>query len=267
MKNILIGSRSLDYWLDAGIVKPGTDWDVISESPIEGCEWHDPCLLSNHKFSRYTDEKHIVYHQDRKFYVCDLKGLSIIKRSHLHRDLSWQKHITHYHKYLIDYRTTYKQTDWNLLLERTRLTEKQFPQQGPNLNQTVEDFFDDAVVKKHDHDYLHSLFAYLEKPMYTKLQTDSSKAWCERALWESLSYTQRVLCVAEETYVIATERFLVPNNWDYNKKVAYNKALQKVCTTLTKGWFRDFAIENYPEVQALFNKPKIDKVQSILEGI
>jgi hypothetical protein len=33
-----------------------------------------------------------------------------------------------------------------------------------------------------------------------------------------------------------------------------------VCTTLCSGWFRDYAIDNYPQLVSVFNKQKFDKV-------
>ena len=47
--------------------------------------------------------------------------------------------------------------------------------------------------------------------------------------------------------------------------LCYMKALKKVCTTLTSGWFRDFAIDHYPSVVRNFNKEKFNIVKAILE--
>jgi hypothetical protein len=61
--------------------------------------------------------------------------------------------------------------------------------------------------------------------------------------------------------VIAMERFLIPNDWKYSLFGAYYKALTKVCTTLSSGWFRDFAIDNHPEIMALFDKRKFIELE------
>ena len=82
-----------------------------------------------------------------------------------------------------------------------------------------------------------------------------------------MAYNQKVQCVAEETYVIGLERFLIPVDFDFNSRIAYNKALEKVCTTLCSGWFRDFAIENYPEILGLFSKDKFKQVQDTLDNL
>ena len=142
-----------------------------------------------------------------------------------------------------------------------------FPQKGPNLNQTVEQFFDDGATKVYNHDYLHSLFASQEQRMYNRLQLDHARAWCSKELWEELPREDKLKWIAEETYVIATERFLVPKDWNYPMKLAYGKALNKVCTTLCKGWLRCFAIDNYPELLQMMDENKFKQVKEKLMNL
>jgi hypothetical protein len=261
MKSILIGSRALDYWHDLQLCKPATDFDVISAFPIEGTEWHDRWLLNNDSFDEFTSEEHTLDFHGHKLYVMNLQGLAIIKRSHLWRDLSFDKHITHYHKHL----ARYLPPNDKLLLERLEQTYKAFPQQGPDLRKSKQEFFDDAVTKKYDHDYLHELVAYEQHPMYTKLQKGEDTVKCYKELWYNLSYTQQLQCVQEETYVLAIERFLVPSDWEYPVKLAYLNALKKVCTTVCSGWFRDFAIDNYAYLIEGFDEGKVQKIRQQLE--
>jgi len=49
--NILIGSRALNYWFPEAQVRPQSDWDIISNDPIDGSEWHDPAILYNQEFA------------------------------------------------------------------------------------------------------------------------------------------------------------------------------------------------------------------------
>ncbi len=253
---VLIGSRALAYWRKDLTLKPDTDWDVISDEAIVGTEWHDPDFLNNRDMRKYA-----TGHLLDGFHVMCEEGLAIIKRSHLWRSLSFGKHITHYHKYgLSKYLVCNKDYE-----NRVRLSYIEFSKGHPNLKQSVVDFFDDAVTKVYDHDYLHELLAYYDKPLYIKLQKDTSKVWCDKDLWYNLSYQDKVRCVAEETKVISVERFLVPSNWTCSSKLAYMKSLEKVCTTLCSGWFRDFAIDNYPEVLAEYNPEQFVKVKHILE--
>jgi hypothetical protein len=46
---------------------------------------------------------------------------------------------------------------------------------------------------------------------------------------------------------IALERFLVPGV-TADIQTAYSEALLRVCTSLTKGWFRQFAVDHWPQV-------------------
>lgn len=272
MRNLLIGSRALNYWKPEHKIKASTDWDVISDKPIEGTEWHDPEFLNNYKLEKYTDLNDYIMFNGEKLHIVEPLGLAIIKRSHLWRDLSFDKQITMYHKgglkgvLEVVKGKANMSDDIALLQERTELTMKAFPQQGPNLNMSVEDFFDDAVTKKYSHDWLHELYAYEDKPMYTKLQKDSSTAMCHRDLWYNLTHEQKLQCVAEETYVIATERSLVPRDFSYPYKLAYMLALKKVCTTLCRGYFRDYALDYYPKVLELFNENKVNHVKTMLES-
>ena len=267
---VLIGSRALQYWYpNAAITNDKSDWDIISEAPLYGhewrdvSEWHDPDVLNNrHMAKYYYSATDFINFNGHVVHVMTLEGLAIINRSHLWRATDkFQKHITHYHRYLKQYlpKVCYD------LDVRTELTHQMFPQFHPKLNQSVDDFFDDAVTKVYNHDYLHQLYAYEERPMYTKLQTDKESAWCSPDLWRLLSYNQKLQCVAEEAYVIATERFLVPKDWNYPSKLAYMKSIDKICTSLCSGYFRDFAIEEHPKLIQMFDASRVTAVKYILE--
>lgn len=262
--NLLIGSRALNYWDKTVPIKETTDWDIISDTPINGSEFHDKQFLNNKQFENYSSNETIDFN-GTKVHVVNMTGLAIIKRSHLWRDLSINKHITQYHKHLAQQSKFFTDKDIEILNDRIQLTKKEFPQGNPNLNQSVKGFFDDYVTKKYDHDYLHELVAFYNKPLYTKLQYDSSSAWCEKSLWDKLSHEEKLKCISEETYVISIERFMVPNNWNHPEKLAYMKSLAKVSTTLCSGWFRDYAIDYYPEVLDLFNKQKFENVKQTLK--
>ena len=192
---MLIGSRPIKHWWDefhpgqeAFKVKEGTDWDIIGypeqESLYRGLlnipdtdriEWHNPEHLNNYIMQNMFDIDS----------VCSLYGLAIIYRSHLHREYKWDAHITKYHKFilpLIDNPDVLLRDP--LLLERINLTKKAYPQGNPNLNQSNMDFFDDNVVKVYDHDYIHELYAYEDRPMFERLKKPEKfdSAWCEKDL-------------------------------------------------------------------------------------
>ena len=263
-KNYLIGSRAIAYQDPTFKLQSNRDIDVISAEPIPGFEFHDRSFLNNFEFEKYTLNETVIIN-DIELHLINLKCLAIIKRSHLWRDLKFDRHIAIYHKFLKSHLIDMTDEDNRILNDRIKLSYKQFEDYRPiSLKKTVEEFFDDAVDKKYDHDYLHELMAFHDRPLYTHLQYDLSMAWCEKELWDKLSYDDKCKCVAEETYVIAIERFMVPSNWTHYTKLSYIKALQKVCTTLTSGWFRDFAIDNYPQIIDLFDIDKFNNAKLVL---
>ena len=258
---MLIGSRALAHWVPEFKCKPSADWDFIGEQSVEvpegnRVEIHPIDSLNNRDAFEFNSRG-----------VCSLLGLTLIKRSHLHRDYKFDRHITMYHRFMLPNLQEFVVEGGNFLINRIRLTKQQYPQGNPSLNLSNDDFFDDAVTKVYDHDWLHELYAYEAQPMYTKLKKPEgvSQAWCEKDLWLELSYEDKCKCVAEECYVISTERFLVPKEFDYPAKLAYIKALGKVCTTLTSGWFRDFAIDNYPTIFGLYDPTKIEQTKGMLK--
>lgn len=265
---ILIGSQALFRRNRDFKPKVTTDWDIISPEPVKEFgagtyEWHDRNFLNNASFDDFCTPTPLRVGWST-LYCMDLAGLAIIKRSHLWRDLAFDKHITMYHRFINFPRSLWTPHMEALYQERLALTKAAFPQRQPNLMQPTKDFFDDAVKKIYEHDYLHELVAFYKKPLYTRLLRSPELAWCDEDKWNNLTDTEKDQCVVEETMVIAIERFLLPGGWQMPPKLAYMKALRKVCTTLCSGWFRDWAIDRYPQVVGLFDKSTFDKVQLVL---
>jgi hypothetical protein len=95
------------------------------------------------------------------------------------------------------------------------------------------------------------------------MKRNRSLAKCEKDMWDDFIHMDKIKCVQEETYVIAMERFLIRNDFNWREMSwvgAYHEALEKVCTELTSGWFRDFAIDNFPEISKNYNPNVFTKV-------
>jgi hypothetical protein len=193
--------------------------------------------------------------------VASLRTLLAIKKTHITFPVKWQKHIRDYH--------TLKQYDDagaavmqdNVMLEDAYSiiladTCKRFSKyRSASLDMTNEEFFAKSaayVGRKYEHDDLHRLIMFYDVPMYTKLKTDQSKAMCLRSKWDELSLADQVKAVKEEAYVIALERKIIPayeEGEDITYELgeeAFSWAIERICTTLTSGWFREFAIEHWP---------------------
>lgn len=264
--NLLIGSRALAYWQPTFNLKPTADWDVISSKPIDGTEWHKPDHLNNSDFTQFTDDSHTIDFNGHILHVVSMEGLAIIKRSHLWRSYKFQSHIAQYHKFGLAY--SFNSTKINdryhpLYLQRLKLTKEAYGNPHPSLRKSSTEFFDDPVERKYDHDYLHELVAYYDKPLFTKLTPDPNSVWCSQDLWNNLSYKDKCKCVSEEVIVTALERFVIPDP-GYPTKHAYLRALDKICTTMCSGWFRDFAIDNYPQIFNLYDSSKFTQVLTTL---
>lgn len=264
MTDVLIGSRALAQHFPEFKPRENSDWDIITEKSADDfpdlrVDVHHPDELNNRKMVKFcVPSIPQIEVKGHKLFVMNSLGLSILKRSHLWRDYKFDIHMSQYNRFL---KLDTTDLNNNLLLERIELTKEMYKQPHPSLMKSNEDFFDDVVPKKYDHDWLHELAAFGDLPMYTKMKRDFSSAWCEKDMWNEFTYGERIMCVAEETYVIACERFMIPNGWKFSKLRAYHTAVKKVCTTLTSGWFRDFAIDNYDNVMLMFDKNKFDDIR------
>lgn len=278
---VIIGSYALDYWYpgeglwdtacsDIDIVVSKEERTVL-EPLLEGSrvEWHDVDYLNNKQLEqRWASRNTREVGRGAELPVMSLTGLAILKRSHLWKDYKWNMHMSQYHTYLAKYLWANDEvSDWK---ERQALTIKEWKGSSPNLNQSNKNFFDDPVAKRFDHDWLHELVAYYDKPIYTELKYPGKEglAWCEKELWNALPLEKKLRCVAEEAHVIACERFCIPKDWGFPTRLAYIKSLRKVCTTLTSGWFRDFAIDHYfILLNHYYDKSKFDKVKENTQNV
>lgn len=276
---MIIGSRAMDYHNGKQLssrLNESSDWDIICESedlpevttliqelsgPDARVEWHDPDHLNNRDLWRYYSTS--IPEEDSVILVAPPEMLYVLKRSHAWRARNFSKTITHLHKEgLVRYKPAKGSAGDAFLKQRITRTKWAYPQGNPNLNQSVEEFFDDSVGKYYEHDWLHEMYAYEDEPMFTRIQPYAESAWCSKDLWDTLTHNQKVRCVAEEAYVIATERFLVPNDWNYPSKLAFFQALDKICTTLCSGWFRSFAIDNYPDIVSMYDSGRVNRIRN-----
>jgi hypothetical protein len=139
----------------------------------------------------------------------------------------------------------------------------------PRLNTSKEGFFDaeaTGVVYTYDHDSIHAAVAELRKPAYTYFKPKDSPVMVSKEMWDNQVEEIRLYSVLEEAYVLALERSLIPYPNGKTPKEAFDMALMKVCTSITSGWWREYAWESYDSVQALYSDSYVDKFQQGLES-
>lgn len=215
-----------------------------------------------------------IFRPDR-ISIADTKMLYMMKRGHIHRRMiKWERHmhdmmflknnfnIVPYVKYG---KSNY--TVLQLIAKHRHETDMRLGKQRlPNLNVTRDEFFDDGVKKFIEHDYLHEIFAHSDKPMYQKMQKNG-EVYCHVDMWNEFTYMDKVHAILEECYVIACERFIIPQlvkgSSDYFTRAAFMWSLMRVCTDLTSGFFRDYAINNYDSIIYHFDPTYFRKVLDI----
>jgi hypothetical protein len=135
----------------------------------------------------------------------------------------------------------------------------------PKLNTTKGDFFKgDGVPYVYDHDDIHKAVAHMAVanqtvPAYTLYMKDGAQVDCDREKFFAAHEDVRLYGVLEEAQVLALERSQIPFRGKVEPRRSFDIALQKVCTSITSGWFREFAWENFDRVEAMYEPDYTDR--------
>lgn len=144
----------------------------------------------------------------------------------------------------------------------------------PKLNVTSKDFFTgDGVQYVFEHDSIHLAVALDQdyswpdgaespvstgRPAYTQYMRDGSEVMTSKEKFMSVPEQIRLHGVYEESCVLALERSQIPHGLGKEggptARWSFEMALMKVCTSITSGWFREYAWENYDKVLDLYNQ-------------
>lgn len=184
------------------------------------------------------------------------ESMYILKLSHAEYDIHWQKTVNHIHALKRDLKTKYyANSDVFLFLPQKH--KEQFynlkaywrtihkSKDKVKLAVKKDEFFNKKVSRKYDHDFLHEVVKYKDKPMYRKCLKDGHEVFLDEDKFKRLDRGEQLILAREEIYVIALERFLIPNNFNMCEHEAYKMALKKLVTTMSRGWFPTFIVDNY----------------------
>lgn len=129
----------------------------------------------------------------------------------------------------------------------------------PKLRQGKSEFFsNDNVQYKYDHDTLHLAVKHDVYPAYQAFSVPGQEVLSSRGRFDVLPAGAKLNAVLEEAYVLALERSQIPFNFQPDPKKSFDMALEKVCTSITSGWFREFAWENYHAVRGMYDLRYVD---------
>ena len=178
-----------------------------------------------------------------------------IKISHAYWELkngSWQKHM--------DDAVQLKRRGASLIPELHsvlyKVWEEKHGKKRVDLDMDKAAFFDDAVPRVYDHDSVHDSVAYFHEPLYNRILKDGAEVGVSMAKLKALPFDLKVKLFREEIYATALERKVIPSGYDVSPRWAYDWALRRVITSLTKGWSATFIADNYE----LFRKPDVPYV-------
>lgn len=135
---------------------------------------------------------------------------------------------------------------------------------------TKTDFFkDDGIRYVYDHDAIHVAVKHLDKPAYRFFQPEGEQVGTSKEDFFAQERMVQLLAVLEESYVLSLERSIVPFdlfNDEEKCRKAFLMALSKVCTSITSGWFRKFAWDNYDAVLELYNIEYVYRFQAAVNA-
>lgn len=136
----------------------------------------------------------------------------------------------------------------------------------PKLNQSKETFFSgDGIVYEYDHDTIHEAVKFMSQPAYTYYA--DGEVWSSKEKFLQCTEDIKLFGVLEESLVLACERSQLAFSPPPDARWSFEHALFKVCTSITSGFFREYAWENYDKVIDLYNKVGLDYVERVHKGI
>lgn len=279
---LLIGSRALLFRAPQILRRGPKDFDFIgSQSEIEG--WFrsndvTDFVCNNNKIISETQlcEAEIVTPNTSSAMLMDLVEkdpvslktkfglvpsfnlLFALKCSH-----KYLKNSPHFWKTALDYHRM-KQAGAEILPEHQaflKLREKEtYNYAHPKLNVNKKDFFKgDQVSYIYDHDSIHMTMAIGDRPAYTLFAKDGEEVKSDKNKFFALPEEVRINSILEESYVLALERSQIPYPDKMVPKDSFRLALSKVCSSITSGWWREYAYENIFRAAKLYDDQYLEK--------
>lgn len=141
------------------------------------------------------------------------------------------------------------ESDWFKQREKETYTYKH-----PKLDVNKDEFFTgDGVQYVYDHDSLHEVVALGDQPAYRSYLKDDSEVMTSLDKFRSCSRRVQLLGGVEEAMVLCAERSLISHNFVPDPDVMFEFALQKLCTSISSGWFRESCWEGYDEIMDIYS--------------
>lgn len=259
----IIGSTAAYHWFPHGAGgKPARvpkDIDLLTPAKVAS-DSPTTCLVDAqwHSAAEYL----ISINRDPVFLDPDL--LLTLKVSHAHWDVKWSKTIWDVW-FLQEAGAKLNMDAYDRLF---KVWTEVHGAKKVNLKKPVAEFFIDAVRRKHDHEQLHELLAFNDRPMHERLRPDNLSVWCDAGLFNALSAEQQFQTALEELLVVAVERFdLDSTSTPIDILKAVNGAYHQLVTSMTTGWFARFLILNHCHLTSRMKSTWLPHLQSVLKHL
>lgn len=232
MKRLLVGSTAATAHFPDFPRKP-VDRDYFAppsaSTPLDDCHWHPSFEYILEKYPGDVAPPTLLY---------------TLKVSHSFWPHMWEKTMSD----IAFFQFKGVKLDEEVYTILYKAWEEVFGPKKAFLAEDNEFFFKSTVKRRYIHDDIHAAVAFNDEPMYMKIKTDKSKAMVSRRMFEALSYEAQIQTCLEEIYVVALERYLIPQNFRMHAKVARLYAAKDLITSMTKGWFPKKIVENWTTI-------------------
>ena len=110
--------------------------------------------------------------------------------------------------------------------------------------------------------------ARFDKPAYEYFKPEGSQVLCDKKMFFDSPEEIKLASVIEEATVLALERSQIPYKGLVEPLWSFKMALFKVCTSITSGYWREYAYSVYDQVLALYDEKYVEKFwKAVDDGI
>jgi len=261
MKRLIIGSVAASHYFPN--FRQPKDIDVLTPAQLTTSD-RSICNIE----SQWHDLAEEIIDSSANKIFADVDILYTLKLSHSYWDIHWSKtiyDIVSFKQNMVCAGTPRQDLHDRLVVMWSKI----HGAKKVNMNQNVDVFFNKHVDRIHDHEVVHELVAFNGRPMHEKIRLDLTNTWVDKDLFFSLSHQHQLDVALEEMIVVAIER----GKLDVNKpKFAVSSALSKahklLITSMTKGWFAQFLVENTLDLTSTVSKTRaMEKIDFALNKL
>jgi len=263
---IVVGSAAAKAWYPTEFRDP-TDFDVWNFLSTDGQletlvnQWapsasyylHLPREIFNHpKIEEY------FHNSLQEHGIATPEELYTIKYSHIFWEKpstpKWLRHLSD----LIFFQQHGCTINEDLFSILYPIWEEQYGSKKCDLTKEANDFFTDGVTRVYDHDSIHYSVAYTPgQPLYETVMKEGASVQMDMGKVWALPKELQIKLFREEVYATALERIMIPKDYRGSPGAAYQWALRRTITSLTKGKSARFIVDNIQE----FIRPDMNYVK------